>query len=77
MPILTITMTVPQAARIRAAFGKQLHLLSDDNPPMVRDATEAEVKTAVIEVLKATVFEQESREAAEKATAAISPIKPT
>ena len=77
MPTLTITTTAAQASRISSAFGKQLHLLSDDNPPVVRDATAAEVKAAVIGFLKATVLQQERQSAAEIAASSITEIEPT
>ena len=77
MPTLTINTTAAQASRISSAFGKQLQLLSGDKPPVVRGATAAEVKAAVIEFLKATVLQQERQSAAEMATSSITEIEPT
>ena len=46
MATLSITVTNPQAARIVAAFGKQLNTqdLTDPENPVPRNATEEEVR---------------------------------
>ena len=67
MGTLTITTTAPQDARIVDAFGKYLNL--------GRDATGAEVKQTVINMLKQVVFDQERQTAVEAVV--VPPIDPT
>ena len=77
MATLTITTTVAQAQRVATAFGAELNLETIDNPPLPRDATNAEVKALVIRFIKDIVLSQERRVASEAATAPISEIEPT
>ncbi len=69
MATLTITTTGAQDSRIVTAFGHKLFL--------GRDATPAEVKTAVIAYIVGVVREDESNVAAASAIAAVNPIAPT
>lgn len=55
MATLTITTTAPQAARVAEAFGKMLNL--------GRDATNNEVKEAVIAYVRGVVLSYENRKA--------------
>ena len=77
MATLTINTTSAQDTRIKAAFGKQLNLETTDDPPVLRDATGAEVKAYVIEFIKTTVLRQEQRAASQIASDGISEISPT
>lgn len=67
MPTMSITTTAPQASRVAAAFGNKLGL--------GRNATEAEIKAATIDFLRAVTLNYEY----EQARAAISstPLDPT
>ena len=77
MPTLTIDFTAPQAARIAAAYGKELGLVDDTDPenPVPRDANMAEVKHKVIQQIKGVVFRQER--AALVAAVAVDELEPT
>jgi hypothetical protein len=84
MPELKITTTGAQATRIVAAFGKQLNTTTpatfDDDgveltPETPRDATAAEVKNAVIQYMRQTVYAQERTTAV--AAISLSDIDPT
>lgn len=68
MPTLSITVTAEQAARIAEAYG------ANYIPP--RDATMAEVKTALIEELKRVVRNHE-RDKAHRAAVIPADIEPT
>ena len=61
MATLTINTTAPQDARIIAAYGKFLGTVDGNGDP--RNATAAEVKTAVINNIKQVVFDQEHKAA--------------
>ena len=62
---VTISLTAPQAARVAAAFGKQLNTqdMTDPENPVPRDANMAEVKQQVAQFLKSVVFAQERQAA--------------
>jgi len=77
MATLTINTTSAQDVRIRAAFGRQLNLVTTDDPPVQRDATGAEIKAYVIEFVKSIVLRQEQRAASQIAADAVSEIDPT
>ena len=67
MAVLTITTTAAQAQRVATAFGSRLSL--------GRDATNAEVKAEVINMVRAIVLGYESDQA--KAALADTPFDPT
>jgi len=67
--VTTITTTAPEDARIATAFGKYLGL--------GRDATQAEVKAAIIVWVKGVVFNAEAETAKASATAGVTQINPT
>ncbi len=75
MATLTITTTAAQNTRIVKAFGGILGLRDGNDLP--RNATAAEVKSAVIDYVKETVLRHERNEAVQAASDAISPITPT
>ena len=77
MATLSITVTNPQAARIVAAFGKQLNTMDETEPenPVPRNATEEEVRQQIIQFIKGIVFAQE-RQAAINAIA-LDELNPT
>lgn len=56
MAVLTITTTAPQAQRVATAFGARLNL--------GRDATNAEVKTEVVNIIRGIVQGYENQVAA-------------
>ena len=68
MPDLTITFTVAQANRVAAAVGNRYLNLG-------RDATLAEVKTWLIDFIRAGVINHE--QAVQAATIVIPPLTPT
>ena len=68
MPDLTITFTVAQANRVAAAVGNRYLNLG-------RDATLAEVKTWLVDFIRAGVINHE--QAVQAATIVISPLNPT
>jgi hypothetical protein len=57
MPTLIIDVTVPQAQRIVAAFGRENHLKDQDG--VSRDATQAEVRLELIRYMREVVVRQE------------------
>lgn len=67
--VTTITTTAPEDARIVAAFGKYLNL--------GRDATQPEVKAAIIVWVKGVVFNAEAEAAKASATAGVTQINPS
>lgn len=67
--VTTITTTAPEDVRIVAAFGKYLNL--------GRDATQAEVKAAIIVWVKGVVFNAEAEAAKASATSGVTQINPT
>ena len=68
MPDVTIVLTVAQANRVMAAVGRRYLNLS-------RDATLAEVKTYLIDFLRAGVINHERAEQA--GTIVVPPLDPT
>lgn len=77
MGTLTITTDAGQDTRIASAFGKQLGTMTNDDPPVPRDANAAEIKAAVIDYVRVIVKRHEDRAAAQAAVDAISEIDPT
>lgn len=75
MATLTITTTASQDARIVVAFGAELGLR--DAQGVIRNATAAEVKAAVIAYITQVVLEREKTAARVSAEAAVTPIAPT
>ncbi len=76
MPQMTIYTTAGQAARVAAAVGKRLSLETNDDPPVPRNATGAEIKAFTIQFLKETVRMFEVREAEQMARDAVADIEP-
>lgn len=74
MATVTITTTAPQDTRLGPAFGDLLQLRNASGQP--RDATTAEVKTWLIDQLRATVQQYEDR-LAKAAVAAPAVFVPT
>lgn len=75
MPDMTITTSAGDAARVAAAVGRKLGLVTAQGAP--RSATAAEVKVHVVEFLKATVQDQERLAALEAQQAGFSGVNPT
>lgn len=73
----TITITIPpaQTARVAAAFGRVLNTRAAGEK--ARNATNAEVKEAIIEWLKAMVRTSEQAVQREAAIATVDDIDPT
>ncbi len=76
MPTLTINTTAAQAQRVSVAFGRQLNLRTPDKSAE-RDATAAEVKSAVIDHIRQTVLSHERDVATQAASDGVPPIDPT
>ena len=74
MPTLSITVNNTQAARIVAAFGKQLNTMTDPPNPVPRDATQEEVRQQIMQFIKGVVFAQERRAAIEAVSVPDVPI---
>lgn len=68
--VTTITTTAPDDVRIVAAFGRGLLGLG-------RDATQAEVKGALVTYTKGVVFNYEAELAKASATAGVTQINPS
>ncbi len=77
MASITITTTAAQATRINKAVGKRLSLMTNDDPPIPRVATAAEIKQFLIKILKETVRMVENRDAEQAARDAVPDINPT
>lgn len=77
MPELKINTTAAQAARISAAFGTVLGTKTEDDPPVPRDASAAEIKAHVIQFIKETVLRVERNEAGQAARKAVPDINPS
>lgn len=75
MPTITIDTSAAHAARTSTAFGKLLDLRDSNDDP--RDATLAEIKAKVIDMIRETVLRYEHREAEQTARDSISSIAPT
>lgn len=69
MGTMTINTTAPEDVRLTAAFGKRLGL--------GRDATGPEVKSAIIQMIRNAVQEQEVNTAVQAAAAGVTTISPT
>jgi hypothetical protein len=67
--VTTITTTAPEDARIVAAFGSYLAL--------GRNATQAEVKGAIVTFVKGVVFNYEAEVAKASATQGVTQINPS
>jgi hypothetical protein len=72
MGTLTINTTAGQDTRIQAAFGARLGTVDGNGDP--RDATGAEVKDELINLIKTIVLQYEKNEAASAAAGAVTDI---
>ena len=55
MPTLSLTLSNPQASRVTVALGKAWNLKDTQDPPVARDATQAEVKQYLETILYVSV----------------------
>lgn len=72
MGTLTINTTAGQDTRIQAAFGNRLNTVDGNGDP--RDATGAEVKDELINLIKTIVLQYEKQVAATAAQAGVTDI---
>lgn len=72
MGTLTINTTAGQDARIQAAFGARLATVDGNGDP--RDATGAEVKDEIVNLIKTIVLQYEKNEAARTAEAGVTDL---
>jgi len=72
MGTLTINTTAPQDTRIVAAFGKRLGTVDGNGD--ARDATGAEVRDEIINIMRKIVLQVEKAEAEAAAAAAVTDI---
>lgn len=72
MGTLTINTTTAQDARIQAAFGARLGTVDGNGDP--RDATGAEVRAEIVNLIKTIVLQYEKNEAAVAAEAGVTDL---
>ena len=71
MPNMTFTYSSAYGQRVAAALGKAWNLKDAQEPPQPRSATEAEVKTFVIQRVQQLVVDMEGAELTQAAIAAV------